>query len=79
MGVGSEHQGPRNPGNSTKGKTLAVGGGGGNLCNWGRPSCGGEPGAGEGRMLSAQWPLTPHPQEHQPCFGGVGVANKSPR
>lgn len=28
MGVGSENQGPRNPGNSTKGKMLAVGGGG---------------------------------------------------
>lgn len=47
--VGSKNQGPGNPGILTKGKIL-----GGNLGNWGRPSCGGKLGTGEGRVPSTQ-------------------------
>lgn len=62
--VGSKNQGPGNPGILTKGKML-----GGNLGNWGRPSCGWE--AGDWGGQGAEYSMTSDPlQEQQSCFGG---------
>lgn len=77
MGVGSENQGPRIPGNSTKQKKL--GGGVGNSCKWGRPSCGGEPGAGGGQDAESSMASDPPPEAPALLWRGWGVLNRSPR